>query len=84
MKYYNFTLKKNLKFNFFPKKSMVSRPLNINHFNLYRYILTMVDYFSKWVHAYKLRTKCSKEICKKITKYIYQYGPPKKLLSDHG
>ena len=44
----------------------------------------MVDYFSKWVHAYKLRTKCSKEICKKIKKYIFQYGPPKKLLSDQG
>ena len=44
----------------------------------------MVDYFTKWVHCYSLKTKCSSEISLHLKEYFFQYGPPKKLLSDQG
>ena len=35
----------------------------------YKYILDIIDHFSKWYNGYLLKTKESKEICKKIDIY---------------
>lgn len=45
--------------------------------NGYTYICVMVDYFTKWLEAYPLKTEC-------ILDFFYKYGAPKRILTDHG
>ena len=44
----------------------------------------MINYFSKLVHTFSIKTKESSIISKCIETYFYLYGVPLKLLSDQG
>ncbi|KAL7829046.1 hypothetical protein SRHO_G00326800 [Serrasalmus rhombeus] len=50
----------------------------------FQYILTVTDYFSKWVEAFPLRSKCAAEVGKNLCLVIYRHGCPKRVLSDQG
>ena len=50
----------------------------------YKYILDIIDHFSKWYNGYLLKTKESKEICKKIDIYIENFGKCNILQVDNG
>lgn len=50
----------------------------------YQYILTATDYFSKWVEAFPLKTKCAAEVGQHLCSMIYRHGCPKRILSDQG
>ena len=49
----------------------------------YRHILMIVDYFSKWVEAFALKTKSPREIMKNLVeKVITRFGIPEEILTD--
>ena len=51
----------------------------------YRWLLTIVDQFSRWPMAIPLRGKTSSEIAKALHDHlITQHGPPTTILSDRG
>ncbi|KAK7089327.1 hypothetical protein V1264_025122 [Littorina saxatilis] len=50
----------------------------------HRYVLTMTDYFTKWVDMYPLATKEAKGVCSAIKTFITRWGAPKRILSDQG
>ena len=50
----------------------------------YKYILDIVDHFSKWYYGYLLKTKEAEEILKKIEIFIESFGKPKILQTDNG
>ena len=49
-----------------------------------RYIITMTDLFTKWVVVYPLKDKSGASVAKAITKMIYTFGPPVKIITDQG
>jgi len=50
-----------------------------------KYILAIIDIFSKYIKLYALRRATTENILKKMTKdYIPKYGPVKQLLTDNG
>lgn len=50
----------------------------------FRYVLTIVDHFSRFVKFYKCRSKTANEVCDKVTDYINDYGPPTLIICDNG
>ncbi|CAC5406085.1 unnamed protein product [Mytilus coruscus] len=52
--------------------------------NGYRYVITMIDYLSKWPEAYPLYAKKTEEVADKLTETIYRYGHPDVIISDCG
>ncbi|CAI6375307.1 unnamed protein product [Macrosiphum euphorbiae] len=59
-------------------------PLPKGQYNM-RYILAIIDIFSKYVKLYAIRRATTDTILKKITDdYIPKYGPVKKILTDNG
>jgi len=49
-----------------------------------KYILNIVDHFSKYLVSYLIQNKTGKEIIKKIEDCIKNIGRPKQILSDNG
>jgi len=59
-------------------------PLPRGQFGM-RYILALIDVFSKYIKLYAIRRATTEAIINKITKdYIPTYGPVKKILTDNG
>jgi hypothetical protein len=50
----------------------------------FKYILVLIDCFSRWVHLFALQRLLAKEAAEKMLQYIGIYGSPKQLLSDQG
>ena len=50
----------------------------------YKYVLDIIDHFSKWYGGYLLKTKSAEEVLKNIEKYIENFGTPKILQVDNG
>ncbi|MCH8070039.1 MAG: transposase family protein, partial [Candidatus Marinimicrobia bacterium] len=49
----------------------------------YRHIMVIVDYFSKWVEAFPLRTKSSREIMGNFLEHVVsRFGVPEEILTD--
>ena len=49
----------------------------------YRYIMVIVDYFSKWVEAFPLKTKRSEEIMRNfVEQVVSRFGVPEEILTD--
>jgi len=52
--------------------------------NGYTKILIIVEYLSKLIKVYALKTKSAEEIAEKLWLWITTYGPPKEILTDQG
>ena len=50
----------------------------------YKYILDVVDHFSKWYYGYLLHSKEAKEILKNLQIFFENFGYPKILQTDNG
>ncbi|KAK7099417.1 hypothetical protein V1264_003559 [Littorina saxatilis] len=50
----------------------------------HQYVLTMTDYYTKWVDLFPLATKQVTEVCRAIKKFVTRWGAPKVILSDEG
>ena len=50
----------------------------------YRYVLSVMDVFSRFVWLRALATKCSKEIAKELETIYMEHGPPHVIQSDQG
>ena len=49
-----------------------------------RYVLTIVDYMSKWPAAYPIFTKSAQEVASKIEDTFYRFGVCQEIISDCG
>nr|DBA19671.1 TPA: hypothetical protein GDO54_015474 [Pyxicephalus adspersus] len=49
--------------------------------NGHQYILTVIDYYSKWVEACPLKTNSAVEVAQKLCSIFYRQGFPKRILS---
>ena len=52
--------------------------------NSFRYALTIVDHYSRFVRAYPLQDKGTQKVIKMFKRYIQAYGPPSTVLTDNG
>ena len=59
-------------------------PKKITQLVGYKYILDIVDHFSKWYYGYLLYTKEAEEVLKNIEMFIENFGKPKILQTDNG
>lgn len=63
-------------------------PLNIVHTDLYtingRYVVTIIDKFSKFAASYTIPTRDSINTTRAILQFIQNFGIPKKLICDQG
>ena len=50
----------------------------------YKYILDILDHYTKWYQGYCLKTKTSEEILSCIESYIQCFGKPIILQADNG
>ena len=50
----------------------------------YKYVLDIVDHFSKWYYGYLLNTKEGPDVLKKIEIFIENFGKPTILQTDNG
>uniref|UniRef100_A0A0A9W4W3 RNA-directed DNA polymerase n=1 Tax=Lygus hesperus TaxID=30085 RepID=A0A0A9W4W3_LYGHE len=50
----------------------------------YKYILTILDQFSRFVQFYPLKTQTAEEVATKLTCHIGKFGACRRLLSDRG
>ena len=50
----------------------------------YKYILDVIDHFSKWYQGYALKTKNSDEVLAYIDSFIQSFGKPVILQTDNG
>ena len=50
----------------------------------YRYILTVIDYFTKEMELIPLRRKMGQEVGENLFKLICRYGCPEKIISHQG
>lgn len=50
----------------------------------YRYVLSVMDVFSRFVWLRALTSKCSKEVAKELKSIYMEYGPPRVIQSDQG
>lgn len=65
-----------------PNKPFEQIALDIMNFNSNDY-LVIVDYYSKWIDIYKLRTKTCSEIINKLKIIFSNFGIPSKCISDN-
>ena len=56
----------------------------INGYQGYRYVLTVMCHYSRYVVFYQLRNKTSETVAKNMRKYFLKVGIPKQILSDRG
>jgi len=49
-----------------------------------KHILVIVDTFSRWVEMYAVKDVSSYTTALNLCDYIFRYGPPKEVHSDHG
>ena len=49
-----------------------------------RYVLTVIDHYSRFLTLFALKTKSGVEVANKMRDYFSRYGTPKVLLSDNG
>ncbi|GJX53470.1 reverse transcriptase domain-containing protein [Tanacetum coccineum] len=49
-----------------------------------KYILVLVDYFSKWVEAKALPTNDARVVCKFLKSLFARFGAPRAIISDRG
>ena len=59
-------------------------PKKIYNKSGYRYIIDIVDHFSKWYYGYLLKTKSAEEVLLKIDTFIQSFGEPKIFQCDNG
>jgi transposase InsO family protein len=53
--------------------------------NGFRYMLTVIDHFTKWAEAYPLREHTAPTVAKTlVAQWISRFGCPKQILSDQG
>ncbi|BES95863.1 Reverse transcriptase (RNA-dependent DNA polymerase) [Nesidiocoris tenuis] len=50
----------------------------------FKYILTVIDQFSRFVQFYALKTQTAEEIAQKLVAHFCRFGTSKRLLSDQG
>jgi len=51
----------------------------------YRFILTIIDYFSKWAEAIPLREVKTSDVIKFIKNHVvYRFGVPRRIVHDNG
>ncbi|KAJ8391023.1 hypothetical protein AAFF_G00096440 [Aldrovandia affinis] len=50
--------------------------------NGHRFILTLTDYYSKWVEAYPMKSESAGEVALNIRNFTYQFGWPLRILSQ--
>ena len=56
----------------------------VNGYQGYRYVLTILCHYSRYVVFYPLRNKTSETVAKQMKKYFLTIGRPEQLLSDRG
>uniref|UniRef100_A0A8C5QRN9 Integrase catalytic domain-containing protein n=1 Tax=Leptobrachium leishanense TaxID=445787 RepID=A0A8C5QRN9_9ANUR len=49
-----------------------------------QYIVSLTDYFSKWVEGFAMKTKSASEVSACICQVIYRHGCPKRILTGQG
>ena len=52
--------------------------------NGYRYVLTILDHYSRYVKFFPLRTKQSEEVAKQLRTYLHDFGVPVSMITDNG
>ena len=52
--------------------------------NGYRYVLTVIDHYSRYVKFYPLRTKMTEEVSKNFLCYLNDFGVPLSLILNNG
>lgn len=50
----------------------------------FKYVLSIIDQFSKWIWSYPLKEKSAHECLLCLMNYVYAFGFPKKLHIDNG
>lgn len=50
----------------------------------YRYVLTVLDHYSRYVKYYPLRSKTTEEVCTNFKSYVEDYGVPTLVILDNG
>jgi len=48
------------------------------------FVLTLTDYFSKWVDFYPIPRKTAENVSSRIELFIYAFGAPKRFITDQG
>ena len=56
----------------------------VSGYNGYRYALTVIDHFSRFVRVYPLKTKASEEVITAFKRFTRAYGIPETILTDNG
>jgi hypothetical protein len=77
----NVTWKKNVIDLIGPYNDPKGKPLSENGF---RYVLTVIDYFSNYVEAFPLKRKLASEVAEKMYELFCRHGVPIELVSDNG
>ena len=49
-----------------------------------RYVLTIVDHYSRFVKFFPLKTKQTHTVVEALGKYVADFGPPRTIISDNG
>ncbi len=49
-----------------------------------KYILIIIDHFTKWMELYAMKTFEAKETATKITSFTWRHGALNRVLSDQG
>ncbi|CAM5076847.1 unnamed protein product [Natator depressus] len=52
--------------------------------NGYRHILTTIDYLSRWVEAFPLRSKTASGVANSMYKMVLRHGCPQRILTGLG
>ena len=50
-----------------------------------RYILTLIDYYTKWVEAFAIPSKTAQVVAETLFDNVYcRFGPPHRIITDNG
>ncbi len=50
----------------------------------YRYVLSVVDHFSRYVKFYPLKSKHTKGVIEALAQYVTDFGAPHRIILDNG